>query len=173
MSESEVEQHCPIASFGQGVEHDVRRLDIAMHDPALVDVVKRGADLLDRSDALSQRGRVAAGTPVRQGLALDDLHLDVVRSADHPGGVHREHIGMVQAGHELVFLLEERAHLRTSLSERRQDLEADLVASQRARPVAVRHRATPQHPGDLVRAVLAANPDVNLVFEHRTGRGCW
>ena len=94
-----------------GADHDVPRLEVAVHDALGVGVADRLADLGERPQQAPQGPAVAAGAPgvgpaggvhgvddVAQGPPLDQLHREPDPTVfEHAGVEHRDDVGVAQA----------------------------------------------------------------------------
>ena len=97
---------------------DVRRLQIAMDDAALVRRLERRRDLLARSAMRSSTGIGAARDPLREVLALDQFH-DETRDAAFGDAVDLRDVGMVQRREHLRLAREARQPLRIAREQTR------------------------------------------------------
>ena len=99
LRQSEVEHFDHVAV---GLEHDVLRLDVAMHDGPRVGLCQRIGDLLgDRHQlALGQRALAQA---LRQRVAFDVLHREERPAAVFADFVDRAHVRVIERGRGLRF----------------------------------------------------------------------
>ena len=145
------------------VDHDVRRLEVAMDDPDLVD----GGQALRDLDRRRRRPRPAGRGPARSRsfsvAPADQLHRDVLQAAVFAVFVDAADVPVADLARELDLGAEARRHLRRARHLRPQDLEGDLVvedlvagavdgahaaaAQGRQDPVARRDQRPPRHRG--------------------------
>src|SRR5262249_35034855 len=88
------------------VEQDVRGLQVAVDDALAVRVVDRAADLHDDvEDALAAELLAALAEDV-EGVALDQVHREVVKSLVAPDLVYRDDVRMLETRGRLGLALE-------------------------------------------------------------------
>ena len=136
------------------VEENVRRLDVAVQDAALMRVMHCARELRNeaggafaikrRRDALGRwrRGGVLASRssmpcqPIREAAALDQLHAKEVPSIVFADFVNRNDVGMVQAGDGFCFDAEAFEEIRRSKFPGEDELDGDHTI-QRSLPRAI------------------------------------
>jgi hypothetical protein len=158
--EPEVEQAddtspaCAARTGHLGGEHDVLRLDVAVDDAALVNVIECLGDLTEDVDRALHRHRQGAGRD--EGLALDELHHHVCAELCVLAEIDDAHdVGMRDFARELRFLVEANACSVISRERRRDDLQGERLAElDVARLVDVPHAAFAELP---VQRVAAAH----------------
>ena len=108
------------------LEEDVGRLDVAVDDSGPVGCFERPEQVAREREDLCA-GERAAGKPRCKGLAAREIH-DVVGKALHLAGiVHREDVGMPQAGQDVRFAEEPRRGMRGG-QLRSEDLDRHVAA---------------------------------------------
>ena len=113
-----------VVAAPEAAQQDVPGLDVAVGEAGRVRGVERAAHLLaDRGDALERQGAVL--DRLGEVGALDPLHGDVGEAVDLAGGVHGDHIGMVDRGGEVGLALEAGAEVGLIAHLRRDHLERD------------------------------------------------
>ena len=115
--ESEIRDlHTPLA-----VDQDVLRLDIAMHNPFIMGVLKGIADLRHNRQHLARRQ-----LGVRQQLpkigAIDELHDEVIEPIDLSEIIDRDDVGMTQLCQGASFTGKTFFKTRTSANGGRENL---------------------------------------------------
>ena len=134
---------------GRG-EHDVRRLEIAMHDPLPVRLVERVGDLDAAAHRLLERERAALQGFV-EGPPLEVLHDEVVGVALASDVVKGADVWMRQLGDGPRLAFEALADGRRRHEARRQNLDRDGAPEAGVAPaVHLAHAAGAERRDDLV-----------------------
>ena len=107
--------------------HQVRALDVAMHDPARVRLVERVGDLQSDLDDLADRQRPLLH-PRRQQLALDVLHHDEVGAARFADVVGDRDVGRTQERRGTRLVEQARPAVRIRLELGGEELQRDRTA---------------------------------------------
>src|SRR5262249_5894732 len=104
-----------IGEFGQaeievfsmpiGPQNDVFRLDVQMNDSGLMGGLQRAGRLYYHIQRLVDR-YPTIGQPLPDGIALYELHRDVVEAGFFADVINRDDVGMVQGGSSTGFLPE-------------------------------------------------------------------
>ena len=135
---------------------DVRGLQIAVDDPLLVRGFERLGNLLRDRQCLVERDR-AACDPLRQVVALDQLHDEGVNVTRLFESVNDGDVGMVQRRQGPGFTLEAREPLGVVRERLGQDLDRDIAVQRRiTRLIHLAHAALADLCGDFVDAETRA-----------------
>ena len=135
--EAEVEQ-LDLAVTG---DEDVLRLEIAMHDAAIVRGGEAAADLHGVIEDRRQRERRRPNARAER-LSFEQLDRDVRDPVVAPDIVNREDVGVRQRGNGAGFAVEPLVEVRIGRRVRRQRLDRDLPLQPRiARAIHVAHAA--------------------------------
>ena len=110
------------------VDHDVLRLDVAVHDAAAMREVDRGEQLQRDRDRLVAAEAAAPADEVLERLALHVLHDDVVRAVDLAPVVDGDQVLLVEARCGLGLAAEALDERRVAEVAREQDLDGDVPA---------------------------------------------
>jgi hypothetical protein len=135
------------------VEQHVARLDVAMHEAALMGGVERLRDLTgDRHRPLGgQRCAVAHQGP--QIEAVDVAHRDEQAAVELAGVIDRNHIGVIEARRQPRLAQEPLAEALVLREPRRQHLQGDRAVKPRiASEIHLAHAAPPDPRPDLIDA---------------------
>ena len=139
------------------VEQEVGRLDVAVHQPATVGVVKAAARLEPHLQRLGRRGPEAAVDLALEAAALEQLGDEERRAAVVAPVVDQQHVGVAQGGGDLGLGLEAAEEGVVGGQGRVQHLDGHLPAEDdvvggdpRGRGAGTEHGgepvATAQHP---------------------------
>ena len=124
--------HAPVDDlhFAKAADHDVRRLQVAVHDTAHVRVGERLADVFeDRQERASIAGRrLPLGELFRQGLALDEFHAEERLAVDHAEVIDRHDAGVLELAADLRLFDEALQNLWSVLVLLVQELHGDVAA---------------------------------------------
>ena len=146
------------------VDLDVGRLQITMHDAALVSCIQAIGDLTEEVDRVVDAQR-SSGESLSQGLSLDQLHDDVAQLPHHATGlagplqldrgagepVDDRDVGMVQRGQRLRFALEPPDGHAIGDQALGQDLDRhSAVQGLVMSPIDLTHATLPELAGDSV-----------------------
>ena len=134
-------------------ERDVRRLEIAMHDSALVCRVERVGELKRDGADVSNRhaGCPGASHPVGECLAVDELQHDRVKVVALVGPVDAGDVRMIERGERARFTGESRQALGVRRHTGGQDLQRDVASQLRVvRTVDLAHAAAAECGDNLV-----------------------
>ena len=117
-----------IENFDDAVrcDFDVRGLQVAMDDAALVRGVQGIGDLSRDRERVSERQRTLRD-PFRQRLALDELEHECGAAIDVLEAINRADVGMIQRRQHARFALEAREALRIGREDVRQDFDRDVA----------------------------------------------
>jgi len=133
-------------------QHDVAGLQIAVDDSAPVRRIERAGDLDADPQGLVDRQRAFA-QPIRQRLALEELHDQVVGSVLVAHVVKRANVRMRELRDRLRLTLEALPQLRRGGHVRRQNFDRDIAAEPRVlRLVDLPHPSRTDGREDLVGA---------------------
>ena len=140
-----------------GPQLDIRRLEIAMDDSALVRRFEGFGDLTRDGQRLVERDW-AAFQPLCQIVALDEFHHEGADAVGHVvQAVDSGDVGVIQRGEDFRFPLKPRHSFRISNEGLRQDLDGDIAIEPRvARPIHFTHPASPKGGENLVRTEARA-----------------
>ena len=116
-----------------GRDDDVRRLDVAMDDPALGGVHQGAGDLQREVDRLADRERTVALDPLADRRAFDVLEGDVVIPIVVADRVDPGDILVVESGRGAALLIESLDNLRIARLLGRKDLQGDVAIEPRRR----------------------------------------
>ncbi len=131
-------------------EHDVGGLEIAMHHAAAMRFVQRVRNLRAQFQHLFQRQGALLET-LRQRLALDALHHQIVDSVLMTDVVQHADVWMIQAGDGFCFALEPLLVYRIRRKLRGQNLDGNAALQPRiTRTVHLAHSARTQRREDFV-----------------------
>ncbi len=133
-----------------GVDQDVLRLDVAVHDVRAVGHLHRGKQLEGYAHRLARGVATLAADVVLERLALDVLHDDVVGAVDRAPVVDVDDVGVVDAGRGLGFAAEALDELLVAGVALEQHLDRD-AAAQRARLRRGRRRPCRRRPAGAAR----------------------
>ena len=158
--EAEIEQlHVRRPRRAAAHDHDVRRLQIAVHDALPMGALERSRDLFaDRQDLVERQ--TSALDPARQRLSLDELHDQVVGLLIVADVVERADVRIVQCRDGARFALEARPRLRIGGERRRQPLDRDRAVEPRVAPaIHLAHAARAEQTGELIGTEARARGD--------------
>ena len=133
-------------------DHQVRRLEIPMHDLLLMDRAETARNLRGKAKGQRGRQRPARLQPIRERLPGDKFHrvekISRCRAEKH----HAGHVGMAHARGRARLALEERLRLRVIHPPRRDHLQGHIDAQLFVvRLVGHAHGAAAQFPDRSVR----------------------
>src|SRR5262245_36795758 len=121
-----------------------------MHDPLSMRLVKRVSDLDAMAEDLRGRERAPLDA-LRQGLALEVLHHEVLESVQTPYVIENAYVRVVEAGDRACLALEPLAPVGVRAKFRSQDLDRDDPMEPRvARPIALHATTGTDWSRDLV-----------------------
>jgi len=110
-----------------GLNHHVRRFDVAMNDPAMVGISERVANLLDDAQLVDQQQLPARADQLVHGFATDELHDDEGHSVFVAEIVDGDNVRVLQdAG--LGLAVKTLQHLRLAREALGQRLDGHLAA---------------------------------------------
>ena len=89
-----------------GAEHDIGRLDVAVHDAQVMRVIERLRHLLHHVGGLRQRHGAIVAHPTLQRVALQVLHDEVMQVVNGADIVNGDDMRVMQIGRHDRFLLE-------------------------------------------------------------------
>ena len=139
------------------LQHDVRRLQIAMDDPFLVRRLERLGDLPRNRERLGDRQRPAREA-IGKGRALDQFEDQRRHAIDFFESVDRADVRMIERGEEAGFAREAGTTLGVRCEVRRQDLDGDVAPQLAvARAIDLAHAARAERRHDRVRPELTAH----------------
>jgi len=150
-------RHAEVGELGAPVrvQHDVRRLDVAMHDREALRVVERVGHLRHQLRGRRVRQALAFLEDLLQRAALEQLHRDVGDALVHADVVDGDDVGVVEAAGRARLAQEALAHLVHDVGRQvgQQRLDGHLALDERVdRPVHGAHRAAPELTEDPVTA---------------------
>jgi hypothetical protein len=138
-----------------------------MNDPRTVRAIERIRDLATEPEHVG-RGQRAAGQPLGQRFALDQLHdqiVDVPITADVVEGAD---VGVVEARRHARLALETRTHIGLLGELGGQDLDRHVTAEPGVpRPVDLAHPPRAERGDDLVRAETGASSELHPNILHQ------
>jgi hypothetical protein len=134
------------------IDEDVGGLQVAMEDPMLMSIVNRSGDPRDKFHvalnrvAIRNKGRNASPfQAIRQSLAFDQLHAEVILTCFLAGLEDRNDIRMGETGGGLGFRMEALDRARGDRMDAGDDFKRDGAAKARlSRLVDNAHSATPE-----------------------------
>ena len=133
-------------------EHDVARLQVAVHDPGAVGAVHRRADLNGDVERLVHRELGRAAQAIFERFSLEELEDQVVELAVAADVVDRADVRIVQRGDDARLLLEAPARFGVGGQRAGQDLDGDrAIEPGVAGAIDLTHAAGADRRGDLVR----------------------
>src|SRR6266480_186939 len=109
------------------VEHDVVRLDVAVHDAAFVRVGQGARHLHQDLPDLRRGERAARGQHGRQRLAAQELHHEIDHAAGLADAIDRDDARVLELGGRLGFPLEPLDELLVEREGERQDLDRHIA----------------------------------------------
>jgi hypothetical protein len=162
LGEAEVEQlHAGLR------QHDVSGLQVPVHDALPVRLVERVGDLRAVAQGLLERQRTL-GEALRERVAFEKLHDEVVHVSVPSDVVDRADVGMRELRDRLGLAVETLPHLGGGRHVRRQDLDRDDAQEAAvARPVDLSHPSRAQRREDLVGAETRARRESHLFLQPR------
>jgi len=132
-------------------EHDVAGFDVAVDDTLAMRLLEGIGDLDPVPQGILQRHRPLA-QPLAEGLAVDELHDEIIHAVLVADVVQRTDIRMRQAGYRLRLALHALAQLRRLREMIRQDFDRDdAVETGVACPVDLTHATRANRLLDLIR----------------------
>ena len=136
------------------VEHDVRRLEVAVDDAAVVRGGEARADLARQLDRAVLRKAADATEQRREILAVDVLHRQERVAFELADVVHAAHVGMRDLPRHADFRMELRQPRRIAIERLGEELQRDRLAElQIVGPIHLAHTAPTEAPDDPVAAV--------------------
>ena len=109
------------------VDHNVLRLNIAMHDAVLMRVLERLCDLRGKEERLRRGELPLAGDILLERDAFDQLHDDILHRERMAHIVHRDDVRMAEHGDGMRLGLELRLELRVGEDLFAQHLDGDVA----------------------------------------------
>ena len=149
LRDSEVRQHhAPVV-----VEHDVRRLHVAVHDAALVRMSQGARRFPEHALDVVHRQRLLLIEHILERRALDVLHHEVVEAAFTLDAIDGNDVRMVELGRRLRLLLEALDDMLVHRDVGRQHFDRDFALERQVvREKHGAHSALPDHPLDPILA---------------------
>jgi hypothetical protein len=111
-------------------DHDVRRLDIAVHEPRLVQIVHGRAERVDDLQHACEGEAPAIGEQLLQRLPVHDLHREVRSPAGVADVEDGDEVGMTQRGQRARFGKEPLAVVGVAGERGVERLQRDMAAKQ-------------------------------------------
>jgi hypothetical protein len=143
----------PDAAYGMPhlVEHDVVRLDVAVHDAVPVREAERPGGVHQQVPDLHRGQGAAGGEDPREGLPAEHLHDEVDDPARPADPIDRNDVGMLESCRGARFALEPLHELRVEREREREHLDRHLALElSLARAVHDRHAAASELVEQLV-----------------------
>jgi hypothetical protein len=146
-----------VQQFGSGGrQHNVSRLEIAVHNAGAMGFFQRVANLYAALQRLLQGQRALRQAGI-QTLALDKFHHEIVSAILVANIMQHTNMGMVQRGNGAGFALETLLGLRVRGKMCGQDFDGDgAVEPGIARPIHFAHAAGAQRRLNFIRAEFGA-----------------